>query len=387
MNPKTTLTLLILLLLTACAAPAAPNATATPSSLTLPTPVLSATALPTDIAAPAQPTPTLAVSDPTAPTFHNLRFVTSPDAAPQPHFPQGAEQIFAIWDYANIPAKATVRRVWEFNGEPWLDREEAWAGAASGTVRDVSVYNFTGGGLEPGKYEVWLHLDSVVLANGRFWVNAASEPLSVPSPNGALVAQRLGDRSLVLTQPVNLLTDLATTDHPISEIVWLPSGDKLLIVTQDTTEQIAPSTLGIRHALWLVDAATGHTEPLGSYDEDLHEVGVSPNGRFLSLISGSGYGDACMVDRTLAIMSLDEQGNRLSVLSETQFAGLPQENAAGMYQLYPVDNGRWTANNQFEIAIAATCLLETDNPTLPGLYQINPTTLQAERIGSLPPTP
>ena len=232
-----------------------------------------------------------------------------------------------------------------------------------------------------------LYLGDALLVNGRFWVNTASAPYSVPSPNGTTIAQRLGDRSLVLAEAPDLLTELTVTDHPISEIAWLPSGKKLVFVTEDSTERIANSTIGIRHALWLIDTATGQVAPLGFYDEDLHEVGVSQNGRFLSLISGTSYGDACMVDRRLAFMGLDEQGNRLSLLDERQFVGLPQAKAGEMGQFYPVDNGRWVNDNQFEIAIAATCLPENDSNTLPGLYRLNATTLQAERLGDLPPAP
>lgn len=380
MNRKISLPILLFILLAACSAPATPGETAVPDEATT-------LILPTAVADPPQPSPTVVTPDPTLPAFYNLRFATSADAAPQPYFPQGTEQIFAIWDYANIPAEAAVHRVWRHNGEPWLEREEAWTGAASGTVRDVSVYDFTGGGLQPGKYEVLLYLGDRLLVNGRFWVNTTSDPLSAPSPNGTLVAQRLGDRSLVLAEAPDLLTEITVTDQPISEITWLPSGKKLLVVTEDSTERIADSTIGIRHALWLVDTVSNQITPLGFYDEDLHEVGVSQNGRFLSLISGTSYGDACMVDRRLVIMPLDEQGNRLSLLDEHQFVGLPQEKAEEMSQFYPADNGRWVGNDQFEIAIAATCLPEEANATLPGLYRLNTTTLQAKRIGNLPPAP
>ena len=386
MNLKISLPFLLFVLLTACSTSTPPGETAVPSETTAPSEAATLV-LPTPIANPPQPSPTVVTPDPTLPAFYNLRFATSADAAPQPYFPQGTEQIFAVWDYANIPAEAAVRRVWRLNGEPWLEREEAWAEASSGTVRDVSVYDFTGGGLQPGKYEVLLYLGDVLLVNGRFWVNTTPEPLAAPSPDGTLVAQRLGDRSLVLAEPPDLFTELTVTDHPISEIAWLPSGKKLVFVTEDSTERIANSTIGIRHALWLIDTATGQVAPLGFYDEDLHEVGVSQNGRFLSLISGTSYGDACMVDRRLAFMGLDEQGNRLSLLDERQFVGLPQAKAGEMGQFYPVDNGRWVNDNQFEIAIAATCLPENDSNTLPGLYRLNATTLQAERLGDLPPAP
>lgn len=384
MNHKIRLPILLFALLTACAHTSAPG-DAVPSSEAA-TPDAAATlVLPTAVAAPPQPT--LIVPDSPVPAFYNLRFATSADAAPQPYFSQGTEQVFAVWDYANIPIGATVRRVWLLNGEPWLEREEAWTGAASGTVQDVSIYDFTGGGLQPGKYEVLLYLGDALLVNGRFWVNTASAPYSVPSPNGTTIAQRLGDRSLVLAEAPDLLTELTVTDHPISEIAWLPSGKKLLVVTEDSTERIANSTIGIRHALWLVDTLTSQISPLGFYDEDLHEVGVSENGRFLSFISGTSYGDACMVDRTLVIMALDEQGNRLSLLQAGRFTGLPQAETGSMGQFYPADNGRWVGNNQFEISVAVTCQPEGANATLPGLYRLNTTTLQAERIGDLPPAP
>lgn len=376
MNQKPFFHLLLLWLLVSCASPS-----------TLQTPIPPTLTLPTLIAEEPQPSPTAVLPNPTLPSFHSLRFTTDPAIPPQLYFPLGTAQVFAVWNYDNIPAQATVRRAWQLNGQPWLDREETWTGEQSGTITDVSVYDFTGGGLQPGKYEVQLYIDGMLLVNGRFWVNSSRDPLAVPAPTGRSVAQRLGDRSLVLADSPDLLIELTLTDQPISEIVWLPSGRQIVLVTEDRSEQIGGSTLGIRHALWLVDVATGQTSPLGFYDEDLHEVRVSENGRFLSLISGSSYGDACMVDRTLLIMTLDEQGQRLTLQQATQFAGFPQEAAGSMYQLYPADNGRWASNDQFEIGIAVTCLLEKDSPTLPGLYRLTPTTLQAERIGPLPPSP
>ena len=165
MNLKISLPFLLFVLLTACSTSTPPGETAVPSETTAPSEAATLV-LPTPIANPPQPSPTVVTPDPTLPAFYNLRFATSADAAPQPYFPQGTEQIFAVWDYANMPAEAAVRRVWRHNGEPWLEREEAWAEASSGTVRDVSVYDFTGGGLQPGKYEVLLYLGECGI--GRF---------------------------------------------------------------------------------------------------------------------------------------------------------------------------------------------------------------------------
>lgn len=121
-------------------------------------------------------TPTVAVV-PTIPIgtqFYNLRFATSPEAVPQNIYPVGANGIYALWDYSGMNAGDFVQRVWKYNGEDWLYKEDVWDAeterGASGTVTDVVLYGEVIGGLNPGDYYLDLFVNGVWQTGGGFTV-------------------------------------------------------------------------------------------------------------------------------------------------------------------------------------------------------------------------
>ena len=198
----------------------------------------------------------------------------------------------------------------------------------------------------------------------------------------------VNETELTLVQTDGRSFKSVDTPHPITEIVWFASGDKVVFVTQDSSEQIGGSTLGIKHGLWLYELGTFDAVPLGFYDEDFHEVGVSANGRYLSLIAGSGYGDACGIDRAFYIMQLNDAGQRTNLYELAQFNGIPTEVGGFGLGLYPLDNGNWVDGEKVAVQLNALCVFDengevADDPAL-GIYELDVPALQAKRIGDLP---
>jgi hypothetical protein len=91
------------------------------------------------------------------PYFANLSFSTTPGGPASYLFPRGTTQIFARWDFANVPAGTIVTRRWYRYGVLWLVREEPWGFGPNGRVNSVSIYDFRDG-LMPGGYYVVIEL-------------------------------------------------------------------------------------------------------------------------------------------------------------------------------------------------------------------------------------
>lgn len=114
------------------------------------------------------------------PRFSNLRFASSANGSPTTTFPAGTEEVFAIWDYANIPNQAQMRRIWKRDGTTIIDRTEVWdfnKYGTSGTVRDVSLFDRVNG-LASGTYDVTISVvgQPGVQVSGTFTIGQ-------PAPN------------------------------------------------------------------------------------------------------------------------------------------------------------------------------------------------------------
>jgi hypothetical protein len=141
-----------------------------PMSTPAPTAVSISTAVPT-YTVPAPP-PT-AVQQTTAPEngFCCLYFAAGPSAEETSTFPAGTEIIYAIWDYAGLAPDDQIRRIWIRDNLIWLPREEKWDWekyGAEGTVRDISIFDFEGDGLQPGSYRLQLYLNDTLQEEAAF---------------------------------------------------------------------------------------------------------------------------------------------------------------------------------------------------------------------------
>jgi hypothetical protein len=91
--------------------------------------------------------------------FNNLTFSNEPEGAPAYLFPRGTAQVYARWDFYNIPAGAVITRRWYRNGVLWLERVEPWYFGANGRVNSISIYDFDTG-LPSGGYYVEMELSA-----------------------------------------------------------------------------------------------------------------------------------------------------------------------------------------------------------------------------------
>jgi hypothetical protein len=105
------------------------------------------------------------------PSFSNLTFSTSGNGPATAIFPRGIQRVYARWDFNNISPESRVRRRWFRNGALWIEREEAWTYSASGTSRDISIYDLQNG-LLPGDYYVEMSLvgNPNVIVSGYFTI-------------------------------------------------------------------------------------------------------------------------------------------------------------------------------------------------------------------------
>ncbi len=114
------------------------------------------------------------------PVLSNLRFATTNNGTPATSFAAGTKEIFAIYDYANIPLQAQVRRVWSRNGAVVADRTDVWdfnKYGTSGIVRDVSLFDHTNG-LASGTWTVTVEIVGQSSSNAR---TSAQFTISVPA--------------------------------------------------------------------------------------------------------------------------------------------------------------------------------------------------------------
>jgi hypothetical protein len=92
--------------------------------------------------------------------FSDLTFSATSDGPAMTYFPVGTTQIFARWNYANVPVESTLLRQWYIDGRLFIQKEEAWDftdWGATGRLTHISIYDFTEG-LTPGYYHVVISL-------------------------------------------------------------------------------------------------------------------------------------------------------------------------------------------------------------------------------------
>ncbi len=364
-----------------------------------PTPVVNASDVATVVAAtltaePIQVVATLpATEQPVVdlPTFSNVAFYrTSVKPAncgeeDQHIFPARILQVHSHWDYANMRAGLIIRREWYSNGTLWAKYEEPWDFAkygAKGTIKDMPIYDFDAG-LAPGNYELRLYID------GQPQFDAASPigfvvdkdwSLEIVSPNGRSTAVISLPQKLTIRQTDGVKWDLAQA-HEIQSLAWFADSQHIVYADTDRSRAQGCTTVGIRHKLWIIDAATSTQQQIGRDDQNLHNPLLSPNGQYITAMSGSGYGATCMVDLSLGLVfvELDNKLQQVRSLDLQDFAGIPAA-AVGSF-IYPVNNGIWKDNTHFETGLSWTCA-PSNNPG--GIYLFDLTAKRATRTGDLP---
>ena len=106
-----------------------------------------------------------------ADSFCCLIFASGPYGQATNTFPAGTEIVYAIWEYQGIRPGDRIRRLWLRDGLIWLPRDEKWDWdkyGESGTVRDLSIFDFEGEGLQPATYRLQLYLNDELLQEESF---------------------------------------------------------------------------------------------------------------------------------------------------------------------------------------------------------------------------
>jgi|GEM_PF-1537535 len=337
------------------------------------------------LATEVQKSPEPDVFDQSGPWFSPLiSFAVEPDRKiARQMFPSGVKQIYAMWEYGNMHSGLTMRREWYRDGELWLEREEMWdmdKYGSNGIVSDISVYDFDNG-LEAGSYLLKLFIDGQEFRSDGYmsqtfvvksfeviepvYSSDGQKIVSVDASGTLRVQSADGSQQTVLKVP------------GVTSLAWHPDGVHIFY-SMHSSSTIPPTPHGFWHELWVIDTQTGEQWLLAGAEEDLHQPVVSPTGPYLALISGSGFADACFVDKRLVILQLDSELKREAVFALSEFSGIEWDLAdTGMLvSVYPVGDPFWRSNSLLEVELGWTCT--TDSPG--GVYQLE---LEGQRAGKM----
>ena len=348
----------------------------------------------------ATPAPSLTPAPTTTyPVFFNARMGASPDDPNHPtYFPAGTKAVYAIWDYQNMREGLMIRREWYWNGQPWITREEAWnfqKYGANGTIRDITIFdNETG--LNSGVYQLRLYIDRVLQPIGpeiytpvkpwiTFNIGTDEKYAGYTSPDYRSAVEVFDERRIVL-QTSGGISKKIFTAREIPYVSWFPDGSHFLFVDRDRSEQEFGTNLGIRDDLWMVEVPSGTLQLL--YKNDTSFAGrlgpvVSPTGRYIASLEGSGFGDACLVDSQLIFIELASDLRSMRVIRQAEFSGFP---AFDEGFIYPVEDGTWQNDNVYLITLDGTC--NSDKSRLgPYLFKLGERTAALTSSAGITPTP
>ncbi len=292
----------------------------------------------------------------------------SPDDPNRPiSFPAGTKAVYAIWDYQNMRDGLMVRREWYWDGQPWITREEPWdfkKYGSNGTIRDISIFdNETG--LNSGVYQLRLYIDNVPqgLSSGigspvtpwiTFRIGTEEAYTGYMSPDSLSAVDVFGEKRIVLQTSGGIPKKIFTA-REVPYVSWFPDGRHFLFVDRDRAGQKYGTNLGIRDDLWLVEVPSGDMQLL--YKNDIMFTGragplVSPSGRYIASLEGSGFGDACLVDSRLNFIELASDYGSRRVIQQAEFSGLPSFEGGS---IYPVEDGAWQSDHEYLVTLAGTC--------------------------------
>jgi hypothetical protein len=336
---------------------------------------------------------------PPAPRFSTLRFSPQPDTEdPRRFYVAGVPRICAVWDYANMRDGLTVRRVWYLNGQEWILRDEPWDFAkygASGTIQDVCIFD-ENTGLQAGQYDLALLVNGVPQDVGAgpsfqdretFWIFNSDVNSPVVSPNGSRTALVRAGGRLDVNFATGIERELVITQE-ISSLDWFPDNRSLLYTERDRSRQVNPNQdLGITHKLWVLDTETSERHLISVAGENFHNPQISPDGRYIAVLSGATFTNGCNSSPTLAIIQLDSDMKRRAVFQLSDFSGLPAVigsstggPASNIFPTNPKNPGKWEDNQQFVTGLWWSCLNQENTPN--GLYLLNLANMEAGFAGT-----
>lgn len=340
----------------------------------------------------ASPSPTFTPT-PAPAVFSNLRLSLQPEAEQtQRFYAAGVNRIYAVWDYANMRAGMTMKRVWRLDGEEWIVVEEDWdvdKYGQRGVMKGIAI-NDDENGLRPGEYSLSLLIDGEAqnLGSGTrplyeiiFWILPHEIDGPVPSPDRSRAAIVQFAGRLVIEEPSGEMR-LHAVAPEISHVAWFPDSRHLIYTERDRTQQErADEETGITHKLWLLDADTGDRSLIGATGENFHNPLVSPNGRYVAVLSGQTFVDGCQASPTLAVLELGEEYERKAVYTLSDFSGLPgpSTSSSGIYPGPLPSPFHWDAGSRLIADLWWSCSRAAPPD---GEYRIDIRSMQGEKTGN-----
>ena len=317
------------------------------------------------------------------PQFSNARF--SVDVSTniyQDIFPARTRRVYAVWDYQNMREGLSIRRDWYYNNVLWISREEPWDFSkygANGTISDISVYDLDVG-LESGEYRLELYIDMQPQPIGEvtwpmFTISSGGSETRVTSPNGQWIADADDPRILLIRDTGKNVRQLFTGNE-VANLTWLPDSQHILFIDRDRSQQVKGINVGVRDDLWIVEVISGESHLLYKNTALIGKLVLSPDVHYIASIDGSGFGDACFVDKKLIFFELSGDYRSVKSIKQDQFTGIPFINNDVV--VYPVEMGVWKNEFKFDVTLAGTCNADQG---LFGRYLLDLRSLKAEKTG------
>ena len=257
-------------------------------------------------------------------------------------------------------------------------------------VRDWSLQtlDLPPGSVPEGWYEVLPVLQEVV------HTTTAAEPPE-PSFETEISPQISADfsRAAIVEPPGTLIVQDVTAQEErailtvpeISSLAWYPDNRYILFSVRNRSQQAGEDVPGYQDELWIVHLESGDSYPLQNSNgqvtgTNLHHPSVSPDGRYLAAIDGSGWTQACYRASKLWIKEIGFTEDSLrDIFSHYQlgFTVHPDPGAGDMYVERIIG---WESNTQLKVQLGWAC----GDGSPDGVYLLDMDSLRINRIGESP---
>jgi dipeptidyl aminopeptidase/acylaminoacyl peptidase len=188
------------------------------------------------------------------------------------------------------------------------------------------------------------------------------------------------DGTLIIHEADGQQRELLATNE-ISGLDWFPDRKHIVYSSPVPSQQ----PMSKAYMLRIVNIETGEDLQIG----DGNKPRVSPDGKYIAVLSGSFWGDACFVFYNIAILELDDKMKLVATYHQDEFAGLPvweNEEEKGM-SFYPTSTddiekpGVWKTDTQLLVGLKWGCPSANDIES--GVYLLDLITFQATKISNL----
>jgi hypothetical protein len=273
-----------------------------------------------------------------------------------------------------------IKRVWYWNGQPWITREEPWdfkKYGSNGTIRDISIYdNETG--LNSGAYQLRLYIDNMLQPIGSEinapinpWINftiGPSEPFTESASPDFQWTAGVYDGKQLRVRDANGTPSVLYTGGEIVYFAWFPDNQHILFIDRFHVDPGLGAEGNIQDVLQIADVLSKKVNLLYESDAPLgiqNPPVISPDGHSIATTQGTGGGDACFVSLRSIFFEMAADYQRATVIEQKDIHGLPNNSDS---TVYPSGTGTWLNNTEYVLPMKVTC---TTDESLMGAYVFN----------------